>query len=172
MYPMFFSTITICPVTTFSVVEKIGSSFTPYTGSDIYVDGVGSSQNLVIDTSQTKMLILYLMAASENSTANAYLPLFITVSNFAPIFEEGPPEQQLVQFDTTGNYTYQIPAALDVEGDAITIILSGLEKWMVHDEVEQTILFDELDETKVGLYSVMLTLMDAKGEYNEYELEF
>ena len=43
---------------------------------------------------------------------------------------------------------------------------------MTYDEVNQTITFEDLDGSKVGLYSVMITLMDAKGEYNEYELEF
>ena len=43
---------------------------------------------------------------------------------------------------------------------------------MIYDDLNHTITFEDLDESKVGMHSVMLTLMDAKGEFNEYELEF
>ena len=82
--PRFYSTISVCPVTTYEIVEKSGSGYTPYSGSDLYLD---SNQNLVLDTSKMKLLTLYLMAASENSTQNAYLPLYLSVNNFAPFFE-------------------------------------------------------------------------------------
>ena len=75
------------------------------------------------------------MASSDNSTSNAYLPLYISVNNFAPIFEAGPPPTEIVEFDTESSYTYKVPASLDIEGDDITILLSGLKSWMEYDEV-------------------------------------
>ena len=75
------------------------------------------------------------MAESDNSTENAFLPLYLSVSNFAPVFENGPPETELVEFETSGTYVYQIPSSLDIEGDAITMIVLGLEEWMKYDEV-------------------------------------
>ena len=63
------------------------------------------------------------MATSDNSTENAFLPLYLSVSNFAPVFKNGPPETELVKFETSGSYVYQIPPSLDIEGDAIYMIL-------------------------------------------------
>ena len=98
----------------------------------MYIDSQG---NIVIDTSLPKVFLMHLMASSDNSTENAFLPLYLSVSNFAPVFENGPPEPELVQFETSGSHVYQIPSSLDIEGDAITLILSGLEDWMIYDEL-------------------------------------
>ena len=43
---------------------------------------------------------------------------------------------------------------------------------MVYDELNQTIRLVDLDETKVGSHTIMLTLMDAKGEYSTFEINF
>ena len=94
------------------------------------------------------------------------------MSNFAPIFEAGPPPTEIVEIDTESSYIYQVPASLDIEGDAITIVLSDLEPWMQYDEVNQTISLLELDESKVGSYSIKIILMDNKGEQNQYEIKF
>jgi len=94
------------------------------------------------------------------------------VSNFAPVFENGPPETELVEFETSGSYIYQIPSSLDIEGDAITMILSGLEEWMIYDELNQTIALEELNDSKVGTHSITIDLIDAKGESKSYEVDF
>jgi hypothetical protein len=51
-----------------------------------------SSNNINLDTSAVKRFEnLYLEAASDTSTTNAYLPLFLSVSNSAPFFQDGAP---------------------------------------------------------------------------------
>ena len=88
----FYSTISGCAITTYRIVSlNTDGSYSAYSGTDVSLD---SSLNLIIDCSKTKILTLYLEAASDTSLINAYLPLFITVDNLAPFFVDGPPETQ------------------------------------------------------------------------------
>lgn len=89
----FYSTISVYPIISYTLVDQNGS---PYTGSDVYFD---INQNILINTSELKQVSLFLQAASDNSTQNGLLPLYLSVNNFAPIFEEGPPETELAQFN-------------------------------------------------------------------------
>jgi hypothetical protein len=110
----------------------------------LYLD---NSNNLLLDTSTTKILALYLEAASDNSTTNAYLPLFFTVSNFAPIFQNGDPELELKLFKKEELFTYNLPPYIDVEGDPVEVFFEDLEPWMTFSEQNNTIEF-ELDHSR------------------------
>ena len=53
-------------------------------------------------------------ASSENLNSTAILELIIYVTNYAPYFKEGPPENEVIQLNSTNNtHTFEIPEIVD-----------------------------------------------------------
>lgn len=44
--------------------------------------------------------------------------------------------------------------------------VSGLKDWMVYSESDQTIIFKDITEEKVGVYNLKFTLFDSLGAEN------
>ena len=70
------------------VVQDDDLSYSDYSGSDIYLD---SSNNLVFSTLSPLSVTLFIEASNPSAGSHAYLPVYLTVTNFAPYFVEGPP---------------------------------------------------------------------------------
>jgi hypothetical protein len=161
----FKSSITPCAITTYTLVTlNSDGTYSDYTGTDVYLD---SSFNLYVDTSAPMSQVLYLEASNPTAVSLGYLPLYLTVSNYAPFFVYGPPSGATISYDyqspsTSSKYTYNLPAYSDNEDPTVSISVSGLTSFMTIDSTAETIVFDVSPDV-VGSYEVTLTLTDTEG---------
>ena len=117
------------------MVQNEDLSYSEYSGSDIYLD---SSNNLVFSTKSPLSVTMFIEASNPSAGSQAYLPLYLTVTNFAPYFVEGPPSN--VQMTAGETLSYSIPSFSDNEGSDVSLSISGLDdSFMVYDELTQTI---------------------------------
>jgi hypothetical protein len=172
----FYPTITECLVDSYRLVVKgTGSSYSLYSGSNIYMD---SSYNIWIDTSSvTSSLTLYIEASNPTAIGYAYLPFYVTVANFAPYFVDGPPADQLVEYDyklpdETSSFTYTIPPYIDNEEAIVSISVSKLQDFMVFNEIDNTIELQGIGPEIVGHYTVKIALQDSQGLVASYTVKF
>ena len=138
------------------MVKNADLSYSAYSGSDIYLD---SSFNLVFSTSYLVSLTLYIEASNPTALSFGYLPVLLTVSNFAPYFTEGPPAA--VQITVGEALTYTIPSYIDNEDPAVSLAIEGLdETFMTFDDALMTI---ELLPEVLGNYTIVLKITDTLG---------
>lgn len=102
--------------------------------------------------------------------------MYITVSNFAPFFVNGPPSGVTISYDPekpseTSSYTYNLPEYSDNEDPNVSIAVDGLETFMTFDETAKTILFDVSPE-KVGNYTITLVITDSGNMTASAEITF
>ena len=117
------------------MIQNEDLSYSEYSGSDVYLD---SSNNLVFSTLNPLSLTMFIEASNPSAGSQAYLPVYLTVNNFAPYFVEGPPSN--VQITAGETFSYSIPSFSDNEGANVTLSISGLdETFMLFDELTQTI---------------------------------
>lgn len=170
----FQSTISGCAISTYALMTvKTDGSYTAYTGTDVYLD---SSSNLVIKTSSVLSKILYIEASNPTFNSYSYLPVYITVSNYAPFFVNGPPSGATILYDyenpsETSSYTYNLPEFSDNEDSNVTIQVDGLQSFMTYDEVAKVIKF-EVDPDLVGNYEISLVLTDSGGMTASADISF
>jgi len=70
------------------MVQDEDLNYEAYSGADIYLD---SSFNLVFSTQNPMSMVLFIEASNPIAGSQAYLPVYLTVTNFAPYFVEEPP---------------------------------------------------------------------------------
>ena len=96
---LFKSDSVLCPITTYTLMEKLGSSYIAYTKTDIKLD---ASNNIIVSTVTFMSKSLFIKAQTQASTSTpAYLPFTITVRaqgvnplanliNMAPFYTDLP----------------------------------------------------------------------------------
>ena len=98
------------------MVQNEDLSYSEYSESDIYLD---SSNNLVFSTLSPLSATMFIEASNPSSGSLAYLPVYLTVTNFAPYFVEGPPSN--VKMTAGETIFYSIPSFSDNEGSDVSL---------------------------------------------------